>query len=252
MPLIEEFDKQGNWLFRYRGELPLIVVLIGYVLYARTEFYPETFFLEETVYEPYYEAGCLLISLLGLFIRIYTVGHTPENTSGRNTEKQVADSLNTTGAYSLVRHPLYLGNFFMSLGPVLLTGNFSFLIIFCLLFWVYYERIMFAEENFLRKKFGEHYIEWAQNIPPFLPRHTRKKFLRPQYKFSWKKVIKKEKNGLVAIFLIFSIFDITGEILEGRRDFNYVFIFLCIATIIAYFIIKYIKSRMTTLNESQR
>ena len=34
-----------------------------------------------------------------------------KNTSGRNTHDQVADSLNTSGIYSIVRHPLYVGNF---------------------------------------------------------------------------------------------------------------------------------------------
>lgn len=114
MSLQEELEKQGIWLFRYRGTLPLIVLLIGTILYLRTEIYPETFFLEETPYEIYFEMLCLLVSLFGLAIRVYTVGYTPRNTSGRNIKKQVADKLNTTGIYSIVRHPLYLGNFFMS------------------------------------------------------------------------------------------------------------------------------------------
>ena len=154
MALQEEFEKQGLWLFTYRSILPLIILVIGTILYLRTEIYPETFVLEETPYEIYYETICLLVSLFGLVIRIYTVGHSAKNTSGRNTEQQVADSINTTGIYSAVRHPLYLGNFFMWLGPAMLTGNFWFIIAFGLFYWVYYERIMFAEEQFLRKKFG--------------------------------------------------------------------------------------------------
>src|SRR5690554_7017051 len=124
MPLQEELEKQGVWLFRYRSILPVAILLIGTFLYLRTEIYPETFFLEDTPYELYYESVCLIISLAGLGIRIYTVGHTPQNTSGRNVKGQLADSLNTTGMYSIVRHPLYLGNFFMWLGPALMTGNF--------------------------------------------------------------------------------------------------------------------------------
>ncbi|MGC9453013.1 MAG: methyltransferase family protein, partial [Oceanipulchritudo sp.] len=44
-------------------------------------------------------------------------------TSGRNTKQQVAYSLNTTGFYSVVRNPLYLGNFFMYLGIALFTHH---------------------------------------------------------------------------------------------------------------------------------
>ena len=63
MALQEELEKQGNWLFRYRSLLPLIILLLGTVLYLRTEIYPETFFLEETPYEAYYEFGLSLIHI---------------------------------------------------------------------------------------------------------------------------------------------------------------------------------------------
>ena len=38
-----------------------------------------------------------------------------------------------------------------------------------LLFWLYYERIMFAEERFLERKFGEHYVRWSNSISAFIP-----------------------------------------------------------------------------------
>jgi len=71
------------------------------------------------------------VSILGETIRIFTVGYAPRNTSGRNTiAGQIADELNTSGIYSLVRHPLYLGNFFIWLGPVLFVRTFVFVIFF--------------------------------------------------------------------------------------------------------------------------
>jgi protein-S-isoprenylcysteine O-methyltransferase Ste14 len=250
MALQEEFEKQGIWLFRYRSFLPLIVLLIGAILYVRTEIHPEVFFLEDTPYEIYYEMMCLLISLIGLFVRIYTVGYTPKNTSGRNVKGQVADSLNTVGIYSIVRHPLYVGNFLMWIGPALLTGNFWFVIAFCLFYWVYYERIMFAEEQFLRRKFGNVYLEWAKNVPAFIPNF--RKFVKPKLKFSWKKVLKKEKNGLFALFLIFFVFDVLGEILEHDNGYNYFIACACILTGITYFVLKYLKHYTNVLKENDR
>ncbi len=41
---MEELEQQGNWLFKYRGVLPLIILFIGMILYLRTELYPESFF----------------------------------------------------------------------------------------------------------------------------------------------------------------------------------------------------------------
>lgn len=250
MALQEELESQGLWLFKYRGTLPLLILAIGTGLFVRTKLNPETFFLEETYYELYYEFFCLLISLVGLAVRVYTVGHTPFNTSGRNTEGQVAETLNTSGSYSMVRHPLYVGNFLMWIGPALLTGNFWFIISFILFYWVYYERIMFAEEQFLRKKFGKVYTDWAASVPAFLPRFSN--YIKPGLSFSWKKVLKKEKNGLAATFIIFALFNVLGEKLQDKRDYNYFILAGCVVSIVMYLVLKFMKKKTALLDESGR
>lgn len=250
MPLRREFKKQGNWLFKFRSYVPLAVLLIGAMLLIYTEFKPEASFYKEIPYENIYEAFCIVVSLFGLGIRIFTVGHTPANTSGRNASIQLADSLNTTGIYSCVRHPLYLGNFFIWLGSALLVGNFWFIVAFCLFYWVYYERIMYAEEQFLKKSFGKIYTDWAKNVPAFIPNF--KNYKKPNLPFSWKKILKKEKNGFAAIFLIFTFFDITGELINGRTNFNYYLIGICILTSLLYLVLKYLKWHTNVLNETGR
>ncbi|MCT3745480.1 DUF1295 domain-containing protein [Elizabethkingia anophelis] len=172
------------------------------------------------------------------------------NTSGRNThEGQVADTLNQTGIYSTVRHPLYLGNFLMWLGPALLTGNMWFVMAFILFYWIYYERIMFAEEQFLERKFGEVYTKWAASVPAFIPDFS--KFRRPEVSFSIKKVLKKEKNGLFALFLIFGVFDFIGEWLNNHAHFNILIIAGIVITMLMYVVLKFIKSKTSLLNESR-
>ncbi len=250
MALQEEFEKRGNWLFRYRGSLPIIIFLVGMALYLRTKVHPESFFLHETSLENYYQYFCFAISLLGLFVRIYTMGRTPKNTSGGNVKKQVAGRLNTTGSYSLVRHPLYVGNFFMWLGPTLLTGHIWFILIFGLAYWLYYERIMFAEEQFLRNKFGSPYLEWAQDVPAFLPHFRR--FVKPDLPFSWRKVLKKEKNGIAAVFLIFLVFDVAGQIIVNEQNYNYFFAVGFIVSVLSYIIIKVLKKRTHLLDDPGR
>jgi protein-S-isoprenylcysteine O-methyltransferase Ste14 len=246
MALQEEFEQQGIWLFKYRGVLPIIILVIGYILYLRSVMNPDLYFLEGTTFE----LLCLSVSLIGLGIRIYTVGHTPKNTSGRNTEEQVADVLNTTGIYSIVRHPLYLGNFFMWVGPALLTANLWFIVSFCFFYWIYYERIMFAEEQFLREKFGSIYLEWAMGVPAFFPGF--KCFKANQLHFSYKKVLKNEKNGLAATFLIFCFFEMSGEWIKNETNYNYVFIICCILTVLLYGILKFLKTKTNVLNELGR
>jgi protein-S-isoprenylcysteine O-methyltransferase Ste14 len=250
MALQEEFEKQGIWLFKYRGVIPLLFIFIGGAVFVRSEMYPESFFFKNPPYEIYYVMFCLLISLFGLFIRLYTIGHTPANTSGRNTKKQIADTLNTTGIYSIVRHPLYLGNFFMFLGPALIPGSIWFVVALSLSYWIYYERIMFAEEQFLRRSFGEVYTDWANNVPAFIP--DFRNFKKPGLPFSWKKVLKKEKNGLAAVFLLFAVLDIAGELIRGETNFNYFLIGACVLTGLMYMVLKYLKWRTKVLNEPGR
>lgn len=251
MALQEEFEIQGNYLFRHRGLFPILILVIGYLVYMQIEINHKEFPYEDSILEEVVEIIAFLLSFFGLAIRIFTVGHTPANTSGRNTDGQLADQLNTTGIYSAVRHPLYLGNFFMWFGVCLWTANVWFTITFVFLYWLYYERIMFAEEQFLRKKFGVVYTTWASVTPTFIP--SGKNYEKSKLRFSWRKALKKEKNGFVALFLIYFVFDASGKYFEGKSITGNGFLFYgAIASVILYFILKYIKMYTRLLDEAGR
>lgn len=209
MALVHEFEKSGNWLFKRRSWLPVVLIIAGImVLYLTNR--------QAILYDSSEEWIFLGISLFGEAIRIYTVGYAPGNTSGRNTVTgQIADELNTTGIYSLVRHPLYVGNFFMWLGPVLFVRTVVFVIIFILVYWLYYERIMFAEEQFLRSKFGDEYDKWSEKIKAVIPRF--KGFVKPSLPFSFKSVLKREYNSFINIFIIFVALDMFRNYFVSER-----------------------------------
>jgi len=242
MALQKEFKTQGDFLFRNRSYFPILFLGIGLIVFLYGEYIEP--FHDQKIETDYYELVCLSFSLLGLFIRIFTVGYTPKNTSGRNTtEGQLANELNTTGMYSLVRHPLYLGNFLMWLGVAMLTENSWFTVAFIFVYWLYYERIMFAEESFLINKFGDDYLKWASHTPAFLP--NLKKYIRPKYRFCIIKVLKKEKNGFSAIFLLFWLFDWSGSQVEAKAlnfQLNFWF-YAALASSIIYLTIKVMKKR---------
>jgi protein-S-isoprenylcysteine O-methyltransferase Ste14 len=200
MALREEFENSGNWLFRWRSYLP-VILLILFLITMKNYTFPGG---DEKLLS-YWEYFCLSISAFGLLIRIITIGHTHKNTSGRNTKRQVAETLNTTGIYSVVRHPLYLGNYFMCLGIAMLPCMWYLPIIYSLVFWIYYERIMFAEEAFLRKVFSDDYLSWSQKTPAFLPRF--KNYTKPKLPFSFRNVLKREYNGFFAVIFVFFIFN---------------------------------------------
>ena len=247
-----EMEKQGVWLFRFRGTLPLIILVLGVCEYIITRIDNPTYVINGASSPQliHSEILCFVVSLLGLAVRAFTVGYTPANTSGRNVAEQVADQLNTTGLYSVVRNPLYVGNFLMWLGIAMLTMNLWFIISFILLFWVYYERIIFAEEQFLTNKFGSVYTDWADKTPCFIPR--LKGYVAPKLPFSWKKVIKKEKNGLLALLLVFWMMDVIGDLVSGVTPRIGVLAIASMAMLVIYLILKYIKHKTTLLDEEGR
>ena len=159
----------------------------------------------------------LLVGLLGLFSRILVVGHTPQNTSGRNTREQIAEVLNTTGWYSVVRHPLYLGNYLMGLGIALFPFVWWVPIIYTLSFALYYERIMVAEEDFLRD------------------------------------ILRREYSSLFALVLCFSILDLVGNFLVEKKIYLVpVWNNLFWITLAAYLILRTLKRHTTMLDVKGR
>lgn len=249
MALQEEFELQGNYLFKYRSYLPILLLLVGLLVYGIARFNSTTAF---NLGFDLIEIIALIVCFIGFIIRVFTVGYTPKNTSGRNTEQQVADSLNTTGMYSIVRHPLYVGNFFMWLGVAILTANFCFVLVFILSFWIFYERIMFAEEQFLRRKFEKAYVSWAEDKGAFIPK--LKSFVKPNLPFSWKKVLKKEKNGFFAVFLVFFIFNALGQFIEDGSWMPHKawLIYSTILSALIYLVLKLIKKYTSMLDEENR
>jgi protein-S-isoprenylcysteine O-methyltransferase Ste14 len=204
-------EKNGSFLFRFRGQIPLFVFILGlpFIYYTYfTDNYTrfEDFFGSAL---PYFwtiiSVVSIFVSVFGLLIRAYTIGTTPRGTSGRNTKQQVAEELNTKGIYSVVRHPLYVGNYLMWAGLLIFVANIYLFIIASLLYWIYYERIMFTEECYLESKFGEQFIRWSLGVPAFIP--AFRKFVKGEVPFSFKAVLRREYSGFFAITLCFTIVD---------------------------------------------
>jgi protein-S-isoprenylcysteine O-methyltransferase Ste14 len=88
-------------------------------------------------------------------------------------------------------------------------------VVFGLIYWLYYERIMFAEEQFLRRKFGDTYDKWSEKVSSFIPYSFN--FIRPKLPFSVKNVLKREYNSFVNIFVIFTILDLFRNYFLSER-----------------------------------
>ncbi|MBU4251994.1 MAG: isoprenylcysteine carboxylmethyltransferase family protein [Candidatus Omnitrophica bacterium] len=179
MALREDMEKQGNWLFRWRSYLPLLGIPI-FIIAIRQSGILEKKFGDDV--GDFWGVFAIIVSFLGLIVRCITAGYAPRGTSGRNTKSQVAERLNTTGMYSISRNPLYLGNFIIVLGVTLFIQVWWLALLVWFGFWLYYERIIFTEEEFLRSKFKEQFMEWAKNTPIVIPRFRNWK--KPERNFS--------------------------------------------------------------------
>ncbi len=204
MALREELASSGLWLFRWRSLLPLLAMalILGLMLFD-----PEA--------EPAWTDGmawqlsCVAVSALGLIVRIVTVGRVPQDTSRRSTREQAASEINRTGMYSVVRHPLYLGNYLMWLGVAMAPGIWWLAVLISLAYALYYERIMYSEEEFLRAKFGQDYLDWAERTPAILPDVRR--WQSATLPFSWRTVLRREYASAFALVVAYTLVNLTDD-----------------------------------------
>ena len=246
MALEQSFEKQGNFLFKYRGQFPVLLFVLSVPFIYLTDYsiinYKEQNLLMFIA---------IFISVLGFFVRFYTIGTTPKGTSGRNTKEQVADVLNSSGMYSMLRHPLYLGNYLIWLGISISSFNIYFSIIMSLLFWLYYERIMFAEERFLERKFGEDYMNWASKLPAFFPSILN--FNKSDTKFSIITVLRREYASVLAAIVGFVFIEVLRTYFRTNNwsISDYTLKLLCV-TIIIVLILRTLKHYTSLLDEKGR
>lgn len=130
----------------------------------------------------------LALAVMGQGWRIYAAGVIYKN-------KQLA----TTGAYSLVRHPLYLGNFLILAGFTLASGNWGVTLLVFFYFLFYYPAAIRYEDTKLEGIFGDEWRDWSGNIPAMFP--TRAKW-QANTEAEWNMRQSLIRNGE----LIYSIF----------------------------------------------
>lgn len=87
-------------------------------------------------------------------------------------EAQKSHSLATTGPYSYVRHPQYVGFVLVMFGFLLQWPTILTLAMFPFLVWMY-ARLAWQEERDTSATFGKSYTDYAARVPAFIPRLSR-------------------------------------------------------------------------------
>ncbi len=248
MALRHSYEKSGNFLFKHRGEFPLVLfaIAVPVILLTNNAFLHSSNFVYWSLL-----LGSILVSFVGQLIRFVAIGKSAKQTSGRNTWGHEAKALNTTGIYSIVRHPLYLGNFFIWIGIVCFVGNPWFLVIACLLFWLYYERIMFSEEVFLEKEFGDEYLQWSMKTPAFIP--SWKNWVKSPVKLSMKTLLRREYPGVSAAIIGFLFVDfVRSWVLSGSMQWLWAHAIVLLVALSISFVLRTLKHSTNLLREDDR
>lgn len=208
MTILGRFIRDGDLLFRWRSYFPLAMVP---VLLAGVWTTPSPFASRQA--ERSWEALAVLVAVAGLAIRAWAVGTAPAGTSERSTTNPRASELRTTGLYSTLRHPLYLGNGLMALGIALFPGIWYLPLIAALATLLYYERIAAREEQFLDERFGAVFQAWASRVPAIVPRLGA--YVPSVAPMSWRKVLRGEFHGLTVIAAGVFVLDVAQERARG-------------------------------------
>lgn len=142
-----------------------------------------------------------VIALVGQAWRIYAAGVIYKNRK-----------LASTGAYSLVRHPLYLGNFLILGGFTLACANLWVVALVVAFFLFYYPAAIRYEDRKLEDIFGDEWREWSRGRPAMLPTKFR---WRANQDAEWDFRQSMIRNGE----LVYTLFEVAAAVTLWYRAF---------------------------------
>jgi len=100
-------------------------------------------------------------AVLGMLIRLWASGHVKKD-----------KSLATTGPYSYVRHPLYVGNHLITLAFCLASGLWWSFPVWAVIAFIFYPGTIAHEDEVLHRLFGKSWEAWRAETRALIPRLT--------------------------------------------------------------------------------
>ena len=189
-------EKRAGWMFRYRGQIPVFLILFVIPFVIRYDI-P---FANYPWQRKFLNAFSMLLILSGTAFRFYVTGYRQPHSSGRNRKNQVAESLNQLGAYAMCQHPLYFANFLLWVGIALLSNHMLVVIGSIPLSLYIHFRLIRTEQSYLSQKFGDTYTVWSNKTPVFWP--SLKAYKPNEIAFNTKRVFATEYPTWVSVLVL--------------------------------------------------
>lgn len=180
-------DALGEKLFKLRDytPIPLIVLLFAF---AQPNVFSATI-------------GTLVL-IFGELYRIYSVAFI--GSISRTRKSQVGSKLISEGPFSMVRNPLYVGNFIIVMGVAIYSAVLWLVVLTAVSFcWQYYWIVRY-EESLLNQKFGEEYSRYKEQVPAWIPK-ALPRISELSWPDSFSYALISEKRTLTAIGAMLSI-----------------------------------------------
>src|SRR4051794_1128367 len=151
----------GEFLFRYRNiGFPIVTILL------LAAFEPGR--SRTSYHEILTDLIGFALAAVGQAIHIATLGTAWIRRGGHNNQIH-ADRLITNGWYAHCRNPIYIGNFLVVMGLLIMFNNFVVFVIALLTIVLSYHAIVVTEENYLIHHFGVEYYSYCQRVPRWWP-----------------------------------------------------------------------------------
>lgn len=177
--------RSGNLFFRFRNFLfPAFFIFL--FLFTRP-----AFFLGSPALDRVVRAAGIIIVLAGQAFRFLVIGFDYIKRGGKDG-RVYADNLVIGGFYAHVRNPMYIGNFLIVVGLVMIHGSP----------WAYFAAIPFisftylsivvTEENYLRGHFAAEYEAYCRRVNRFIPNFGGLKKSLNQFRYDWRKALRKD------------------------------------------------------------
>jgi protein-S-isoprenylcysteine O-methyltransferase Ste14 len=114
------------------------------------------------------EIGGMVFYLVGTLLMAWALVRLGRNYQVGGNPPRAADEMVIVGPYRFVRHPMYTAALCISLGLACLIQSLAFLSVFCI-YVVLIFLLVPAEEEGLRRAYGERYVAYQQKVKRIVP-----------------------------------------------------------------------------------
>lgn len=189
----------GNFFFKYRNHLFPVILALLYVITP-----PPTNLFGAHILEEIKDIFAFSVAASGLLLRAMVIGYAYIKRGGMQ-KKVYAENLVTEGIFSTCRNPLYVGNVLICIGIFMMHGSLLVMALGIPVYLFIYQCIIYAEEHYLRDKFGAGYDAYCKDTPRWIPNLSKIPEAVKGMKFNYKRVILKDYTTIANTIILLAV-----------------------------------------------